>query len=58
MTLKPRRGAPKKDPRLLKIPVGYKLPRWLVGKLRGSDTPAAQLIEGSLREAQGWEPPG
>ncbi len=41
-------GAPKKDPRLVKIPVGYKLPRWLVEWLRSQDTPAARLIEDAL----------
>ena len=41
-------GRPPIDPQLVKIPVGYKLPRWLVEWIRKQDTPAAQLIENAL----------
>ena len=41
-------GRPPGDPDLVKIPVGYKLPRWLVNWLREQDEPAAQLIEKAL----------
>lgn len=46
-----RKGAGRKpvDPRLVKVPTGYKLPRWLVEWLRRQDKPAAQLIEEALR---------
>ena len=37
------------DPQLFKIPVGYKLRRWLVEWLRAQETPAAQLIENALQ---------
>lgn len=54
-----RRGAgrPPIDPQLLKVPVGYKLPRWLVDWLRDQDTPAAQLIEDALRRRHKIKPP-
>lgn len=38
-------GRPPGDPQLVKIPVSYKLPRWLVEWMREQDTPAAQIIE-------------
>jgi hypothetical protein len=41
-------GRPPSDPLFLKVPVGYKLPRWLVNWLRDQDIPAAQLIEEAL----------
>lgn len=44
------------DPKMKKIPVGYKLPRWLVEWLRSQDTPAAVLIEEALRERFGVAP--
>lgn len=45
-----REGAGRKPvpEQLKKIPVGYKLPRWLVDWLRDQDIPAAQLIEEAL----------
>ena len=43
-------GRPPIDPQIIKVPVGYKLPRWLVEWLREQDTPAAQLIEDALRK--------
>ena len=45
---RPGAGRPKIDPRRVKIPVGYKLPRWLVEWLRDQDEPAARLIEAAL----------
>lgn len=50
-------GRPPIDPQLLKIPVGYKLPRWLVDWLRAQDVPAAQLIEDALRRRHKLKPP-
>lgn len=50
-------GRPHIDPRLVKVPVGYKLPRWLVEWLRSQDTPAAQLIEDALRRRHKLKPP-
>lgn len=45
-----RKGAGRKpvDPRLAKVPTGYKLPRWLKQWLGEQDRPAAQLIEEAL----------
>lgn len=43
-------GRPKIDPQLFKIPVSYKLPRWLVTWIRGQDKPASHLIEEALCE--------
>lgn len=42
-------GRPPIDPQMLKVPVGYKLPQWLVDWIRKQDKPAAQLIEEALR---------
>jgi hypothetical protein len=42
---------------MVKVPVGYKLPRWLVGWLREQDVPAAQLIEDALRRRHKLMPP-
>lgn len=50
-------GRPPIDPQLLKVPVGYKLPRWLVDWLRAQDEPAAQLIEDALRRRHKIKPP-
>lgn len=50
-------GRPLGDPDLVKVPVGYKLPRWLVEWLREQDTPAAQLIEDALRRRHKLKPP-
>lgn len=54
-----RRGAgrPPGDPGLVKVPVGYKLPQWLVDWLREQDTPAAQLIEDAVRWRHKIKPP-
>lgn len=43
-------GRPRIDPELLKIPVGYKLPRWLVEWLREQDDSAAVIIESALSD--------
>jgi len=45
------------DPQLVKVPVGYKLPCWLVEWLREQDTPAAQLIEEALIRRHKLKPP-
>lgn len=52
------RSGPKPiDPRLKKIPVGYKLPRWLVEWIREQPESAAVLIEEALKACYGIEPP-
>ena len=53
------RGAGRKPspPELKKIPVGYKLPRWIVDWLRAQDEPAAQLIEEALKARHKLKPP-
>lgn len=50
-------GRPPIDPQMVKVPVGYKLPRWLVDWLREQDVPAAQLIEDALRRRHKLKPP-
>lgn len=50
-------GRPPGDPDLVKVPVGYKLPRWLVEWLREQDTPAAQVIEDALCRRHNLAPP-
>lgn len=50
-------GRPPIDPRMVKIKVGYKLPRWLVDWIRKQDTPAAQMIEAALCKVYGLRPP-
>jgi len=50
-------GRPPLDPQRVKVPVGYKLPRWLVEWLRAQDTPAAQLIEAALVRRHKLTPP-
>lgn len=50
-------GRPHVAPQMLKVPVGYKLPRWLVDWLREQDEPAAQLIEDALRRRHKLKPP-
>lgn len=51
-------GRPPGDPRLVKVPVGYRLPPWLVEWLREQDEPAAQLIEDALCRRHKLKPPG
>lgn len=50
-------GRPPLDPKLVKVPVGYKLPRWLVEWLRKQDEPAALLIEDALMKRHKLKPP-
>lgn len=50
-------GRPPGDPELVKVPVGYKLPRWLVEWLRAQDDSAAVLIEDALRMRHKLKPP-
>jgi hypothetical protein len=52
-----RRGRPPVSPALKKVPVGYKLPAWLVDWLRAQKRPAAQLIEESLCQQHDLKPP-
>jgi len=39
------------------VPVGYKLPSWLVEWLRDQEEPAAQLIEDALCQLHNLNPP-
>lgn len=50
-------GAPSKPPALVKVPVGLKLPRWLLDWMRQQDKSMAVLVEEALREKHGIEPP-
>ena len=50
-------GRPPIDPRLVKIPVGYKLPRWLVDWLRSQNISQAKLIEEALKRRHKLKPP-
>ena len=50
-------GRPPMDPRMVKVPVGYKLPQWLVDWIRAQDEPAAHLIETALCKAHRLRPP-
>jgi len=57
MTDKRGRGRPKIDPQYLKIPVAYKIPRWLVEWMRAEDKPCSQLIEEAITEKHKLKPP-
>lgn len=50
-------GAPHKPTALVKVPVGLKLPRWLLDWMRQQDKSMAVLIEDAIREKHGIEPP-
>ena len=50
-------GRPRSDPRLVKVPVGYKLPSWLVEWIRDQDKSAAILIEEALIDKHQLNPP-
>ena len=50
-------GAPKKPPALVKVPVGLKLPRWLLEWIREQDKSQAVLIEDALIERHKLKPP-
>ena len=51
-------GRPPRPEALHKIPVSYKLPRWLVEWLREQAEPAAVLIEEALVKRHKLTPPG
>ena len=55
ITVKNPRGAGRKPspPEFKKIPVGVKLPRWLVEWMRGQDESQAVLIEEALKKQHG-----
>ena len=50
-------GRPPADRQMVKIPVGYKLPRWLVEWIREQDEVAAVLIEDALKRRHNLKPP-
>ena len=50
-------GRPSIDPELVKIPVSYKLPRWLVEWLRDQDDSAANIIERSIKKSNKLKAP-
>ena len=45
------------DPQFKKIPVGYKLPKWLVDWIRAQDNTAAGMIETALIKQHKLTPP-
>lgn len=50
-------GAPRKPPALVKMPVGLKLPRWLLDWMRQQDQSMAVLIEEALCKRHKLKPP-
>ena len=50
-------GAPHKPPALVKVPVGLKLPRWLLDWMRQQDQSMAVLIEDALCKRHKLKPP-
>ena len=54
---KNRVGAPNKPPELVKIPVGLKLPRWLLRWMHEQEEPMSIMIEEALCEKHGLVPP-
>jgi hypothetical protein len=50
-------GRPPGDPELVKIPVGHKLPRWLVAWMRDQDQSQAVIIEQAICEKYNLKPP-
>ena len=50
-------GRPTINPELKKIPVSYKLPRWLVEWLRAQPESQAVLIETALKKRHTLAPP-
>ncbi|NIW47059.1 MAG: hypothetical protein GWN30_20615 [Gammaproteobacteria bacterium] len=48
---------PKKDRRMVKIPVGYKLPRWLVEWMREQPESQAAIIEDAVMEKHNLKEP-
>ena len=57
MTDKRGPGRPRIDPKLLKIPVAYKLPRWLVEWMRNENKPCSQIIEEAVKDKNNLKPP-
>lgn len=57
MKAKPKVGPPFKPVELVKIPVGLKLPRWLVEWLQDAGPSKAFLIEQALCEKHKLTPP-
>jgi hypothetical protein len=55
----PREGAgrPAGPPDLVKVPVGYRLPRWLVDWMREQPQTQAELIEHALIKTYKLKPP-
>jgi hypothetical protein len=50
-------GRPPINPQLVKVPLGTRLPTWLVEWMREQDAPIAQLIEEALCEQHKLKPP-
>jgi len=50
-------GAPHKPRALVKVPVGLKLPRWLLDWMRKQDQSMAVLIEDALCKRHKLKPP-
>lgn len=50
-------GRPPLDPRMVKVPVGYRLPAWLVDWMREQDQAQSELIETALCNAYRLKPP-
>jgi hypothetical protein len=56
-----KRGPPFKPPELVKVPIAFKLPRWLVTWMRDyseqEEVSMAAMIEEALSEMHGVAPP-
>lgn len=50
-------GRPQLDPRMVKVPVGYRLPCWLVDWMRAQDQAQSELIETALCKTYKLKPP-
>jgi hypothetical protein len=50
-------AAPFKDPRIVKVPVSFRLPQWMVTWMREQEESQSTLIEEALTEKHGIEPP-
>lgn len=57
MKEKKKPGRPKIDPQALKIPVAFKLPRWLVKWMRAHEDPQSVIIEDAVIEKHGLKRP-
>lgn len=51
------KGAPKKDPEIKKIQVGYRLPAWMVAWMRSQNKTQNELIETALIKQYNLKPP-